>query len=282
MDNSGIRISADSTCDLSPELIRRYNIAITPLQVVVEGHSYRDGEEIDPDRLFQMVDKTGKVGSTTAVNYEEYHRFFTQRLQDADAVIHFTISSDMSSCFQNARTAGDELKNVYVVDSRNLSTGIGQLALDAAVMAREGASGAEIFERMERQKEKLNVSFVIDTLEYLHKGGRCSGVAALGANLLRLKPMIEVTGGLMGVGKKYRGSLEKSVLSYVTERIGDGSGADLRRVFITDSGVSDELAESVREILSGVGFREILRTPTGGTIACHCGPGTLGILYYNQ
>ena len=226
---------------------------------------------------------TGTLCHTAGVNVSDYITFFGEQLETYDAVIHFTISSDMSSCYQNACIAAQDYPGkVFPVDSRNLSTGIGHLVLDAADMAREGASGAEIFERMERMKEKLNVSFVIDTLEYLHKGGRCSGVAALGANLLRLKPMIEVSGGLMGVGKKYRGSLEKSVLSYVTERIGDGSGADLRRVFITDSGVSDALRERVREILADAGFREILRTPTGGTIASHCGPGTLGILYYNQ
>ena len=226
MDNSGIRISADSTCDLSPELIRRYNIAITPLQVVVEGHSYRDGEEIDPDRLFQMVDKTGKVGSTTAVNYEEYHRFFTQRLQDADAVIHFTISSDMSSCFQNARTAGDELKNVYVVDSRNLSTGIGQLVIDACEMAERGMAADEICRILEEKKHKLDVSFVLDTLEYLRRGGRCSTVAALGANLLKLKPCIQVTEGKMGVGKKYRGALDGAFVNYVHDKLAEPETVD--------------------------------------------------------
>ena len=277
------RICADSTCDLTPELTAQYGVVITPLYVSMGDQSFKDGEGCTAKDIFAYYDRTKKLCTTAAVTIGDYIDVFSRELRTHDEIVHFTISSDMSACYQNAvEAAGEFGGRVFVVDSRNLSTGIGQLALDAAVMAREGASGAEIFERMERQKEKLNVSFVIDTLEYLHKGGRCSGVAALGANLLRLKPMIEVTGGLMGVGKKYRGSLEKSVLSYVTERIGDGSGADLRRVFITDSGVSDELAESVREILSGVGFLEILRTPTGGTIASHCGPGTLGILYYNQ
>ena len=227
MGTNGILISADSTCDLSPELVRKYGIAITPLLVVVDGQSYRDGEEIDPDQLFAMVDKTGKVGSTTAVNYEEYHRFFTEQLKKGGAVIHFTISGDMSSCFQNAKNAGDDLKNVYVVDSRNLSTGIGQLVLDACEMAEQGMAADEIFRILEEKKHRLDVSFVLDTLEYLRRGGRCSTVAALGANLLKLKPCIEVGGGVMTVGKKYRGSLNKCVETYVRERIGtDGRGAD--------------------------------------------------------
>ena len=277
------RICADSTCDLTPELTAQYGVVITPLYVSMGDRSFKDGEGCSAQDIFDYYDRTKKLCTTAAVTIGDYIDVFSRELKTHDEIVHFTISSDMSGCYQNAvEAAGEFGGRVHVVDSRNLSTGIGQLVLDAAVMAREGASGTEIFERMERQKEKLNVSFVIDTLEYLHKGGRCSGVAALGANFLRLKPMIEVTDGLMGVGKKYRGSLEKAVISYVTERIGDGSGADLRRIFITDTGVSDELAESVREILAKAGFREILRTQTGGTIASHCGPGTLGILYYNK
>ena len=213
----------------------------------------------------------------------DYIDVFSRELENHDSVVHFTISSDMSACYQNAvEAAGEFGGRVFVVDSRNLSTGIGLLVLDAADMARNGCSGREIFETMEQRKKKLNVSFVIDTLEYLHKGGRCSGVAALGANMLRLKPVIEVTDGVMGMGKKYRGSLGKALTAYVEERIGDGSGADLRRVFITDSGVSEELVEEVRGILAKAGFREILHTRAGGTVSSHCGPGTLGILYYNK
>lgn len=283
MERNSILISADSTCDLSPSLVGQYHIAIVPLQVVVEGRSYRDGEEIDPDQLFSMVEKTGKIGSTTAVNYEEYHEFFSRQLKQHSAVIHFTISSEMSSCFQNARTAGDELGNVFVIDSRNLSTGIGQLVLDAARMAEKGLPAGEIAALLEEKKHRLDVSFVLDTLEYLRRGGRCSTVAALGANLLKLKPCIQVSEGAMDVGKKYRGSLESAFLSYVHDKLAEPETVDPGCIFITHSGVEPQLVEKVRAaVLECVPFREVLITRAGCTISNHCGPNCLGILFYRQ
>jgi len=276
-------ICADSTCDLTPELTAQYGVVITPLYISMGDDSRRDGEDCRAEDIFDYYRRTKKLCTTAAVTIGDYIDVFSRELKTHDEIVHFTISSDMSACYQNAVDAAREFDGrVYVVDSRNLSTGIGQLVLDAAIMAREGRSGGEIFADMEQRKEKLNVSFVIDTLEYLHKGGRCSGVAALGANLLRLKPVIEVNGGVMGVGKKYRGTLDKCVTAYVAERIGDGTGADRRRIFITDSGVSEELVAAVRDILERAGFREILHTRTGGTVSSHCGPGTLGILYYDE
>ncbi len=278
-----VRICADSTCDLSAELAAQYDVVITPLYVSMGEESFRDGDECTAEDIFAYCNRTGKLCTTAAVTIGDYIDVFSRELETHEGIVHFTISSDMSGCFQNAvEAAGEFGGRVLVVDSRNLSTGIAHLVLDAAEMAREGCSAAEIWQRMERLKEKLNVSFVIDTLEYLHKGGRCSAVAALGANILRLKPVIEVAGGAMSVGKKYRGSLEKAVMSYVTDRIGDGSGADLRRIFITESGVSEELVGKVRGILEAAGFLEILHTRTGGTISSHCGPGTLGVLYYEK
>ena len=284
MINMAVKISADSTCDLSAELTERYGVSITPLYVLMDDKACRDGLECSADDIFQFTRRTGRLCSTAAVTIADYEDFFDRALSEYDQVVHFTISSDMSACYQNAvEAAGEHPGRVFVVDSRNLSTGIGLLALDAAELARLGKSGEEIFAAVEAKKEKLNVSFVIDTLEYLHKGGRCSGVAALGANLLKLKPCIEVGGGVMTVGKKYRGGLNKCVETYVRERIGtDGRGADLGRIFITDSGVEDALVASVEETLRTAGFREVLHTRAGGTISSHCGPGTLGILYYNQ
>ncbi len=277
-----VRISADSTCDLSPAIADRYGVAVTPLYVLMGSEARRDGFDCGLEDVFAYTKETGKLCSTAAVSIADYQDFFEEEMKKYDQLVHFTISSDMSACYQNAVDAAQDYPGrVFVVDSRNLSTGIGNLVLDAADMAREGKSGREIKAAAEELREKLNVSFVIDTLEYLHKGGRCSGVAALGANLLKLKPCIEVSNGQMTVGKKYRGTLEKCVESYVRERL-EGGGADLRRVFVTDSGVSQALRDTVNGMLREAGFREVLHTRAGATIASHCGPGTLGILYYNK
>lgn len=276
-------VGSDSTCDLTAELIGQYGVGITPLYIQIDDRSLRDGLECSAQDIFDHYARTKKLCGTAAATIGDYLDFFTEALRTHDEVVHFTISSDMSACCQNAvEAAGEFGGRVRVIDSRNLSTGIGHLVLDAAIMAREGKSAAEIEAEMLRLREKLNVSFVIDTLEYLHKGGRCSGVAALGANLLRLKPCIEVVDGAMQVGKKYRGSLDRCIDSYVRERLGDGASADKRRIFITDSGVSDAIVENVRAYLESLGFREILHTRAGSTISSHCGPGTLGILYYNK
>lgn len=284
MKRMSVKISADSTCDLSAELLERYGVSVTPLYVLMGDRACRDGLDCGADDIFRYTARTGKLCSTAAVSIADYEEFFGRVLKEYDQIVHFTISAEMSACYQNAvEAARDHPGRVFVVDSRNLSTGIGLLVLDAAELARQGRSGEEICAAAEEKKQKLNVSFVIDTLQYLHKGGRCSGVAALGANLLKLKPCIEVTGGIMTVGKKYRGSISRCVDGYVRERIGtDGCGADLRRVFITDSGVEESLVSSVEKTLREAGFREVLHTRAGGTISSHCGPGTLGILYYNQ
>ena len=194
-----IKISSDSTCDLSAELVERYDVHIVPLSVSKDGVFYRDGLEITPQDIFDHVSSGGGVCSTAAVNMDEYQHIFEGLRRDNDAVIHFTISSELSCCYQNACLAAQEVPGVYVIDAENLSTGIGQLVLEASIMAREGAAPEEIVEKINTMKKKLDVSFVIDTLEYLYKGGRCSSLAALGANLLSLKPCIEVVDGKMRV-----------------------------------------------------------------------------------
>ena len=278
-----VRITADSTCDLSREWLDRYDIQIAPLCVVLDGKSYLDGIEITPAEVFAAAERDGKIGSTAAVNVEDYRVFFKKHLQGHDGLVHFTISSDMSSCYQNACVAAKEFENVYVVDSENLSTGIGHLVLDAAEMAEQGASAKEIFDALEQKKKRLDVSFVLNTLAYLRMGGRCSSVAALGANLLGLKPCIEVKNGKMGVGKKYRGNLEHCLQKYVADRLSDPDSVDTERIFITDSGVSDEIYETVRaEVLRHVPFMQVIHTRAGCTVSNHCGPDCLGILFYRK
>ena len=278
-----IKILSDSTCDLSQELIEKYNIGITPLYVNIGEKSYLDGVELKPEQLYKLVDEEGLPASTAAVNIQTYLDAFSSWLKEYDAIVHFTISSSMSSCYQNACIAASELGNVYVIDSENLSTGIGHLVIDAALMAEQGMEAAAIKEELDARKKKLDVSFVLETLEYLRKGGRCSAVAAFGANLLKLRPCIQVREGSMGVGKKFRGSMDKCYVEYIRSALSEPETIDTRRIFITDSGLSDETRQKLREeVASLLPFEEILLTQAGCTVSGHCGPGCMGVLFYRK
>ena len=280
-----IKISADSTCDLSPALIAQYGIDITPLYIVRGEETLRDGVDIVPEEIYDYVRKTGQLCHTAAVNVSDYITFFKTQLETHDAIIHFTISSDMSGCYQNACIAAQDFPGrVFPVDSRNLSTGIGHLVLDAAIMAAEGKLTAqEIVDVLNEKKAKLDVSFVLDTLEFLKAGGRCSAVAAFGANLLGLKPSIEVKDGGMGVGKKYRGNINKCYVQYIKDRLSGRDDIDTKRIFITDSGLSEEVRAELEEVVrSCQPFEEVHHTQAGCTVSQHCGPGCMGILYYHK
>lgn len=278
-----IKITSDSTCDLTQSLVEKYGITITPLAVSCGGESFHDGVDITPEALYAKIAASGQLSSTAAVNIQEYIDVFSEALRDHDAVIHFTISSAMSACYQNACVAAEVVGNVWVVDSRNLSTGIAHLVLDACGMAESGMDAADICRELEQRREKLDVSFVVDTLEYLRKGGRCTAVAAIGANLLKLHPCIFVKDGEMGVGKKYRGKIENCLTAYVKDRLADPGTVDTRRIFITDSGIDEDIRVTVEEAVRAlVPFKEVIRTRAGCTVSSHCGPGTLGILFYRK
>ena len=279
-----VYVSADSTCDLSRELVEKHGIGITPLYIVMGEESLKDGLECTPADIFAAVERTGQLCSTAAVSMADYMDFFGEKLKEYDEIVHFTISSEMSACYQNACLAAEEFAGrVFVVDSRNLSTGIGHLVLCAAELAAEGEGGAEIKAAVDEKKAKLNVSFVLETLNYIHKGGRCSAVAALGANLLGLRPCIEVRDGKMGVGKKYRGNLKKALSAYVRDRLADTETLDLSRIFVTHSAADDGIAQEVAALVKELApFEEVLITTAGSTISNHCGPNCLGILYYNK
>jgi len=279
-----VYVSSDSTCDLSAALCEKYNIGITPLYIVMGENSLKDGLECTPADIFAAVERTGQLCSTAAVSMADYMDFFGEKLREYDELVHFTISSDMSACYQNACLAAEEFSDrVFVVDSRSLSTGIGHLVLNAAELAAEGKGGADIKAAIDEKKEKLNVSFVLETLNYIHKGGRCSAVAALGANLLGLKPCIEVRDGKMGVGKKYRGSLKKSLAAYVRDRLEEPDSIDMKRIFVTHSAADDAVAQEVAALVKELApFEEVIITTAGSTISNHCGPNCLGILYYNK
>ena len=278
-----IIISSDSTCDLSRELIDRYNIRILPMGVTLGDNSYRDGVDITPDDLYAYVEKTGQLPKTSAINMAENVDYFEELTRDGSAVIHFTISASMSATYNNARMAAEDFEDVYVVDAKNLSTGSGLLVLAAAEMAQQGLEAKEIAQKVSELADYVDASFVVDNLEYLAKGGRCSAVAAFGANLLQLKPCISVKNGAMGVSKKYRGKFEKVLPTYVAEKLANGDDIDLERVFVTHAGCDPQLVESIVELVKNtLPFKEVLVTRAGCTVSSHCGANTLGVLFVRK
>lgn len=277
-----VKIITDSISDLPQELIEKYNITVLPLYVTVGDTTYRDGVDMTADKMLSMTE-SGGTPKTAALNIQDYLDAFSEALLEADEVVHFCISSSMSACYQNACLAAEELGHIEVIDSANLSTGTGHLVLDACIMARQGMSAAAIAEKINQMKTKVDASFVLTTLEYLRRGGRCTALAAMGANLLRLHPCISVKDGAMGVGKKYRGSMKNCLLEYVKDKLTDPETVDPRRIFITDSGIDEDIRQAVREaVLEIVPFDEVIHSRAGCTVSCHCGPGTLGILFYRK
>ena len=279
-----IKITADSTCDLPSELISRYDIGITPLYIMKDEKPYKDRLEITVSDIFEYVESGAGMTKSSAINVSEYQEYFAEWLKEYDAVIHINISSHISVCTQNARIAAEEFDNVYTIDSYNLSTGSGHLVLDAAIMAESGMAPERIVEEIEELKTKVEASFVIGTLKYLHKGGRCSGLTALGANLLKLNPCIEVVDGKMDVGKKYRGSFDKIILQYVEDKLAGRDDIDPRRIFITyPPTMADELIEKIIEKVKSLkDFEELISCDAGCVISNHCGPICVGVLFYRK
>lgn len=278
-----IKITCDSTCDLTVELYEKYNVEVLPLGVSLGDEFYHDGVDVTAKSIFSFVEEKGVLPKTAAVSIGEYEEVFRKYVDQGYAVIHINISSELSACHQNARLATEELEGVYPVDSRNLSTGSGLLVIAAAEMAQQGHSAQEIVERLEALREKVDASFVLQTLEYLKKGGRCSSVVALGANMLQLRPEIEVADGGMKVGKKYRGKMERSITDYVKGRLGGRDDICMDRIFVTHSYVPDEIVEKVVALVKELHpFAEVLETKAGCTISSHCGPECLGVLFFKR
>ena len=278
-----VKIISDSTCDLSPELLERYDIAITPLCVIKDGKEFHDGVDITPADIFAHVDGGGELCSTAAVSQFEYTQMFTRYAKEYDEVVQINIGSNFSCCYQNACLAAQEFDNVFVVDSENLSTGQGLLVVAAAKLAQRGVSGIEIAERVRALVPKVEASFLIDRLDYMRKGGRCSTVVALGANLLKLKPCIEVREGKMSVCKKYRGSFEKCIRQYVKERLDGRTDIAGDLAFITHPACQKNVVDAAMEEAARYGaFDEVIETHAGCTVSCHCGPDTLGILFVRK
>ncbi|MCR4588783.1 MAG: DegV family protein [Lachnospiraceae bacterium] len=276
-----VKIFSDSTCDLSPELIQKYGITIIPLYVRLGNEEYKDGVNIHPEDLFKWSDAHGDTPKTAAPGVKDVEDLLDRSSEDEYVI--FTISSSMSASYNSCRLAAEALgmdERVFVIDSQNLSTGIGLQVLKAAEMAAQGKSGAEIKKEIEALRSKVRASFVIDTLIYLYRGGRCSGMAAIIGSALKLHPRISVDGGAMHPEKKYRGKSDRFVMDYVKDMEEDLKKARCERVFITHSGCDPKIVEEVRAYLESLHhFTEILETRAGSVISSHCGPGTLGVLF---
>ena len=277
-----VRMTADSTCDLSPELIRKYDLGIAPLSVIIDGEVFHDGVDVTPRDIFRAAE-AGKSIRTAAVNTYEYREFFTEQLKSCDQIVHVCISSEFSTCYNDAVEAARSFDNVSIVDSRNLSTGSGLLVLEGVRMALQGAGREEIAEALRNKTGLVDASFVVRTVDYLRRGGRCSGLEALGAKMLHIRPSIVVKDGRMRPGEKYRGRYEHYLKHYIEDTLSDDSTIDFSRVFVTHSPSEEGLVRFAIDTVKSYGlFREVLETMAGCTVCTHCGPDTLGLLFLRK
>ena len=278
-----IKITSDSTCDLSAQLIAENDITIIPLTVIKNGEEFLDGVTITPAEIFAHVAAGNGLCSTAACNIDSYQKVFEQYAGEYDGVIHINIGSGFSCSYQNACLAAEDFDNVRVIDSMNLSTGQGHVVLEACRLAKTCESLDELTEKLHDFATRVEASFLLDRLDYMVKGGRCSSVAALGANLLNLKPCIEVRDGKMSAVKKYRGNYAKSLAAYVKDRLADREDIDRNILFVTHSPVQSDCHQAVMEAVAAYGnFAAVYETEAGCTVSCHCGPGTLGVLFVRK
>ncbi len=279
-----VKITADSTIDLTQELIEKYNIATIPLVVNLGEDTFLDGVDVKPDDIYKYFDETGNLPKTGARSPEDFKEFFQKYIDEGYEIVHIGIGADFSCCFQNLNLACQELTGVYPVDSACLSTGTGLLCMYASELAKSGKySAEEIAKKVEVRVKNVQASFVIEKLKFLHKGGRCSMLAMLGANLLKIKPSIQVVDGKNVVGRKYFGNMINCVKKYCEDTLKIYNNPDHTRVMITYSTATDEMVEAAKEVLNNYGkFKEILITQAGSVINSHCGKNTLGILYIND
>lgn len=278
-----IKIISDSTCDLSKDLLKKYNVDILPLHIHLGEEEYQDGVTITPDEIYTWADANNTTPKTSAASMIEVIDMFEPYIKNGDEIICFSISSSMSANHNVMRLAAEDMEaedKIHIIDSANLSTGIGLLVIEAAIMAQEGKSADEIVAKIEELKPLVSASFVVDTLTYLHRGGRCSSVAALAGGVLKLHPKIVVENGKMDANKKYRGKINSVIMSYAKEMEEDLKNAKKDRVFITHSGCDESILNDVHAYLESLNvFDEILTTRAGSVISSHCGPGTLGVLF---
>lgn len=278
-----IKVLSDSTCDLPQELIEKYDITIVPLTVIKNEQAFFDGITITPAEIFAHVASGGSLCSTAAVSAGDYAQWFEKYTSDYDGVVHVNISSEFSCSYQNACLAAEDFNNVRVVDSRNLSTGQGLVVLEVIKLAQTCQTLDELHQKAQAFTEKVEASFLLDRLDYMVKGGRCSSAAALGANLLNLKPCIEVKNGKMGVVKKYRGNYAKCLATYVKDRLANRDDLERETLFVTHTPVTDDCLKAVADAVKEYAdFKNIYWSEAGCTVSCHCGPGTLGVLFVRK
>ena len=278
-----IRMTADSTCDLTPEWIRKYQIGIAPLSVIIDGEVFHDGVDVTPRDIFRAAE-AGKSVRTAAVNTYEYKEFFRKQLEKCDQLVHVCLSSEFSTSYNDAVEAGKEVGNVFVVDSRNLSTGSGLLVLEGIRMINDGAEdGAAIAEALRARTDLVDSSFVVRTIDYLRRGGRCSGLEALGAKMLHIRPSIVVADGKMHPGQKYRGRYEHYLKHYIRDLLENDDNIDFSRVVVVHSPSEEGLVRFAIDTVKSYGlFKEVLEAMAGCTICTHCGPDTLGLMFMRK
>ena len=276
-----IAVSCESTSDLSKELLQEYDVKIIPYHIVLDGEEFEDGK-YTTEEMLQKVEECGELPKTNAINVYDYTEYFKNLRKEYDAVIHVCLSSGLSSSCNNAINASKELDNVFVIDSLSLSTGIGLLCMYARELANANEEPKVIAEKVQDRASKLQVSFIVERLDFLYKGGRCSSLQRFGANLLKLRPRIVVGAGKMSSDKKYRGKMGGVIAKYCEEVLEEFNTPDLDKVFITYTTAMPEMVDSARKACENAGFKNIYETRAGGTIASHCGGNTLGILYFND
>ena len=276
-----IAISAESTIDMPKELLNQYDIHTVPFTVLLGDEAKLDGE-LPVSEIIEYVNKTKILPKTSAVNQAQFEGHFSNLLKDYDAIVHFSLSSCISSACENAKAVAKNMKNVYVVDTKSLSSGIGLLAIYASKLAKKGVDPKEIAERCEKRVPHVQASFVLARLDYLYKGGRCSALQLFGSNLLKLRVQILLKDGKMKPAGKYRGNMDNCIKNYVNDTLKTFNNPDLSEIFITSTTATPEQNEMVREILADHGFKHIMITKAGATITSHCGENTLGILFIND
>ena len=276
-----IAISTESTCDLTKEQIESNDIKIIPYTVILGDEMVTDNADV-PAKIFKFVEETKVLPKTSAINEASYKEYFEEILKTYDAIIHISLSSGLSSSCAHAESAAEGLKNVYVIDSKSLSTGIGLLALYAKKLADAGEDAETIYNKVSARVENVQASFVVEKLDYLYKGGRCSALSFFGANLLKIRPQIVVSNGTMKPAKKYRGKMERVIENYCADTLAEFDNADKSIAFITYTTATPEMIVNAKTALKNAGFEEIVETRAGGTITSHCGEHVLGILYIND
>ena len=276
-----IALSCESTCDLPKELLEKYNISTIPYSVIL-GEEIVEDDETVPAKIYEFVETTKKLPKTSAINEESYSEYFKNLLKTHDAVIHITLSSGLSSSNAHANSAAEKLKNVYVIDSKSLSTGIALLAIYARKLIDEKLEPQEIAKKVTARVPQIQASFVVERLDYLFKGGRCSRLALFGANLLKIRPQIIVKDGLMSPAKKFRGKMDLVVSKYCEETLAEFCTPDKSIAFVTHTSATPEMVGNAITALKNAGFENVYDTVAGGTITSHCGEHVLGILYFND